>query len=116
MANGRYMRRMYISPDTILKLLHPPEGMSARYVAWQDDRGAFMVVLDMPAEDDYFVGADDIIPVFPMVTTVVQDEAGGEHLKLSLPGAMTGEAVATNHRDRAPKRKASKALLAAEKR
>ena len=76
MADGSYYRRAYLTPELLTELIHIPHEARLKTVAWQDTRQAFMLLLEMPATEEYFVGPSDLIPELGVKGIVTEDTDG----------------------------------------
>ena len=107
-----YRARMYITPNEIIDLLKPEFDCEIRAVYWQDDRQAYVCILDMPDDERYLVEPGHPISEIGLHRVVTEDEYGGRHLRLSLRGDSDS---APNRRTQKHNQKTSRPLEATQR-
>ena len=113
MATGNHYSRVYISPDTIADLIQVPEGVTVKAVNWQNDRQAFILVLEMPVAEEFFVESNALIPELALVQSTFTDDNGGRHIRFSWPEPTRSTHAADDRQPRTRRKKTQKALAAA---
>ena len=83
-AKGSHAFRFLLNPIHVIELMGLPKNYTIRTVVWSDDRASFVVVVDAPEEERFFVPFGEILPVVGATVTVTKGD-GGDAIKIGFP-------------------------------
>ncbi len=73
---GEHAFIFYLERDLIRQLVNLPDTFVVRSVGWNEDRQAFVIIVDAPEENRYFVSKNDIYPINAPALTIVDGRLG----------------------------------------